>query len=389
MEVSAGLRKAYFARSIAIISAAELKPPALCPLPQRQIQAELASILDSLGRSSAFAQQLKTPITSLKRLQDTNHRVYIAASDADEPNDALMGTGGGSLRVVGFLKVGRKTLFLNGELGELRETRPLCVLDFYVRDSVQRKGHGLRLFKAMLENEKVEPQDLAYDRPSPKLIAFLGKNFGLAVAARPPNNFVFFTPKPSNDDVSAAVVQPAPGRFSRLRGARSSSVAPSTASSMASLADLPSRTSSDADLSRSGMHRDAADSAAAPPLRREHGSSTTSLPSLGRNGHATMTTGSAGSESEPPASRRQPASLPLPPFAVGNAIVGAPPPSTLPIRKPVPGHSTTGGSSNAASRSLYGSVSRLTDAMANARISELPQVGILPHLAPPRGFGGK
>jgi len=55
----------------------------------------------------------------------------------------------------------------------------VCVLDFYVDNSVQRGGYGKLLFDAMLEYQKVGPAKLAYDRPSPKLIAFMAKHFGL------------------------------------------------------------------------------------------------------------------------------------------------------------------------------------------------------------------
>jgi hypothetical protein len=44
----------------------------------------------------------------------------------------------------------------------------------------------------MLENEKVEPRLLAYDRPSPKLLNFLSKYYGLNDFTPQNNNFVVF-----------------------------------------------------------------------------------------------------------------------------------------------------------------------------------------------------
>lgn len=72
------------------------------------------------------------------------------------------------------------------------EMKPLCVLDFYVDHKVQRGGYGKQLFDAMLECEKQPPAKLAYDRPSPKLIGFMAKHFGLKSFVPQSNNFVVF-----------------------------------------------------------------------------------------------------------------------------------------------------------------------------------------------------
>ena len=53
--------------------------------------------------------------------------------------------------VIGFIKVGKKRLFLLDHYGNQNELYPLCVLDFYVHESQQRKGCGLKLFSHMLE----------------------------------------------------------------------------------------------------------------------------------------------------------------------------------------------------------------------------------------------
>jgi len=44
----------------------------------------------------------------------------------------------------------------------------------------------------MLEVEKVTPDKLAYDRPSPKLIGFCAKHYGLKSYQPQNNNFVVF-----------------------------------------------------------------------------------------------------------------------------------------------------------------------------------------------------
>ena len=48
------------------------------------------------------------------------------------------------------------------------------------------------LFEKMLEKEKVNPEKLAYDRPSPKLLGFLKKHYGLINYIPQNNNYVIF-----------------------------------------------------------------------------------------------------------------------------------------------------------------------------------------------------
>jgi len=45
-------------------------------------------------------------------------------------------------KVCGILKTGRKNLFYYDGLGNVKELKPLCVLDFYVHESMQRVGVG-------------------------------------------------------------------------------------------------------------------------------------------------------------------------------------------------------------------------------------------------------
>lgn len=112
-----------------------------------------------------------------------------------------------SKSVLGLLKVGEKNLFYHDNMGNIKELHPLCVLDFYVHESMQRMGVGKvmlnilsvclnellkELFEKMLQTENVSPAQLAYDRPSPKLIGFLKKHYGLMSYIPQNNNFVIF-----------------------------------------------------------------------------------------------------------------------------------------------------------------------------------------------------
>ncbi|KAI1902439.1 hypothetical protein AGOR_G00044770 [Albula goreensis] len=149
------------------------------PDPQRQI----STVIDELGKASAKAQQLAAPITSAPKLQSNRHHLYLLKEG--ESN-------GGRGVAVGFLKVGYKKLFLLDQQGAHVEIEPLCVLDFFVTENLQRHGYGLELFSYMLQHKRVEPVRMAYDRPSPKFLSFLEKHYGLKDSVPQVNNFVVF-----------------------------------------------------------------------------------------------------------------------------------------------------------------------------------------------------
>ncbi|XP_066580173.1 alpha-tubulin N-acetyltransferase 1 isoform X2 [Amia ocellicauda] len=144
---------------------------------------QIATVIDELGKASAKAQQLATPITSAAKMQSNRHHLYLL-KDRE-------GNGGRGM-AVGFLKVGYKKLFLLNHRGAHLETEPLCVLDFYISESLQRHGYGKEIFNYMLECERVEPQQMAFDRPSPKFQSFLKKHYSLEHCVPQVNNFVVF-----------------------------------------------------------------------------------------------------------------------------------------------------------------------------------------------------
>jgi alpha-tubulin N-acetyltransferase 1 len=94
--------------------------------------------------------------------------------------------------VEGMIKVGARELFYRDRSGRCKELSPVCVLDFYVHEKLQRQGLGKSLFSKMLISEKTFPNKLAYDRPSPKLLKFLQKHFELQSYVPQNNNFVIF-----------------------------------------------------------------------------------------------------------------------------------------------------------------------------------------------------
>ena len=139
--------------------------------------AQIAMVLDQMGEASSKAQQLPQTITSMGRFAGTNQRLFLKV----EGNTVL-----------GLLKTGERTIFYRNYAGVCKELNPLCVLDFYVHESLQRQGIGNNLFYFMLEYENILPNKIAYDRPSPKLLKFLDKHYGLKAYIPQNNNFVIY-----------------------------------------------------------------------------------------------------------------------------------------------------------------------------------------------------
>lgn len=137
----------------------------------------LREAVDALGVASGVAQNLKGPLTSVAKLVEMpGQRLYLLRAGA---------------RVSGLVKVGEKHLYYWRRGGGAQvELDPRCVLDFYV--VAQRRGDGKRVFDAMCAAERAEPREFAYDRPSPKMLPFLARHFGLTAFAEQPNNFVVF-----------------------------------------------------------------------------------------------------------------------------------------------------------------------------------------------------
>jgi alpha-tubulin N-acetyltransferase 1 len=170
-------------------------PPALEPRPATsfditmltaanfaQEQRSLEHELKQLGERSAIAQQLNGPITSAKKMVQNPDQVLFLARER------------GSARALGYIKFGPKDLFFYTKSGVVKSMRgQVCLLDFYVDDSIQRNGLGRLLFDEMIRYlNGPHPAFLAYDRPSPKLIGFMAKHFGLVRPDLQPNKYTIF-----------------------------------------------------------------------------------------------------------------------------------------------------------------------------------------------------
>ncbi|CAK0782603.1 hypothetical protein CVIRNUC_005808 [Coccomyxa viridis] len=139
-------------------------------------------MVDVIARSSAQAQGLRGPITSLQKLQRAGQTLYLAAER----------TVADRVRLVGLLKTGRKSLFLRDAGAAYCSRQLLCVLDFFVLPQHQRQGLGQALFQVFQATEQESPGSVAYDTPSPKLLSFLQKHYGLGDFMPQDNRFVVF-----------------------------------------------------------------------------------------------------------------------------------------------------------------------------------------------------
>jgi GNAT superfamily N-acetyltransferase len=138
------------------------------------------TVVDSMGRASASAQNLGAVITSAAKFARGADLIYLHYTPSLR-------------RVNALLRTGRKRLFIRDEAAAVAEIEPACVLDFYVHESLQRAGIGKQLFEFMLGVEgNNSPARYGYDRPSHKLLAFLSKHYALSTFVPQNNNFVVF-----------------------------------------------------------------------------------------------------------------------------------------------------------------------------------------------------
>lgn len=145
------------------------------------LRSQLMTVIDRMGDASAKAQGLHTVITTGRKLQLSDHILYIMKDSSGQRGS-----------VVGILKIGHKKLFVYDNHGAVNELEPMCVLDFYVHESRQRMGCGRQLFDFMLHDQGVSAQHLAIDKPSFKFSQFLNKHYHLRAEIPQVNNFVVF-----------------------------------------------------------------------------------------------------------------------------------------------------------------------------------------------------
>ncbi|VVC30102.1 Hypothetical protein CINCED_3A024697 [Cinara cedri] len=155
-----------------------------------ELQMMISNIVDKMGEASGIAQELKSPITSAEKLMRSDHILYLMTEQISQ----------GHFVVVGLLKMGWKKLYLFNKKGSRTEAMVYCLLDFYVHETRQRHGYGIKLMEYMLKDSKIQARQLAVDQPTNKLLQFLWKYFNLSKLVNQGNNFVIFEEFFENDD---------------------------------------------------------------------------------------------------------------------------------------------------------------------------------------------
>lgn len=159
----------------------------------RTLGAAFGAQLDALGVNSGQAQLLNGPITTVEKIEGSNHTTIVCNACNYEGGLPLTSSSSvTSARCVGYIKYGIKDLYFYHKNGKVSQCSPLCLLDFYVDESMQRGGLGIALFRQMLEQTGTVPHDIAYDRPSPKLIAFMRKHFNMVNPDLQPNRYAIY-----------------------------------------------------------------------------------------------------------------------------------------------------------------------------------------------------
>jgi alpha-tubulin N-acetyltransferase 1 len=147
-----------------------------------ELKNKMAFIIDEMGKLSAVAQEIKTPITSAHKLVNSDHMIYMMTEHSTPEH----------FSVVGILKMGWKKLYLYNKAGSQSEAMVFCLLDFYIHENKQRKGYGKHLFEYMLQDVQLEAKNLAIDKPTNKLLQFMWKHYQLSKLVNQGNNFVIF-----------------------------------------------------------------------------------------------------------------------------------------------------------------------------------------------------
>ncbi|XP_060873364.1 alpha-tubulin N-acetyltransferase 1-like [Metopolophium dirhodum] len=140
-------------------------------------------MIDEMGKVSAMAQELRSPITSAELLINSDHVLYMMIEHNTSANFV----------VVGILKTGWKKLCLyNKAVGSCKETMVYCLMDFYVHESRQHKGYGKYLIDYMLQDMHLRAKNLAIENPTKNLLEFMWKHFQLSKLVNQGNYFIVY-----------------------------------------------------------------------------------------------------------------------------------------------------------------------------------------------------
>ncbi|CAG9539814.1 unnamed protein product [Cercopithifilaria johnstoni] len=144
--------------------------------------------INNMGALSTAAQGLKRVLTTYDKIINSDDGQVLYLLWRKNPNNE------NSSIIIGLLKIGYKNLYLMDQSTRSFEVVPLCVLDFYVHDTLQRQGYGHALFDYMLQQENSSAENVAIDKPSQSLLQFMNKHYGLNDPVWQVTNFVVYPP---------------------------------------------------------------------------------------------------------------------------------------------------------------------------------------------------
>jgi len=176
-----------------------------------------AEFVNQIAADSAKAQGLKRPLTTFTKLaeSDDDQKLYILwqkESSGTTTNPV----------VFGYAKTTRKQLYLRNNHGHSYIHSPVCIMDFYIVDSSQRQGHGLKLFNFVLESENVSAGECAFDNPSKGFLSFLATQYNLTDPIWQSIRFVVFQHFFDNLEAQPEVAGYSSAQNSRASSRRSS-----------------------------------------------------------------------------------------------------------------------------------------------------------------------
>uniref|UniRef100_A0A0R3S5M8 Alpha-tubulin N-acetyltransferase n=1 Tax=Elaeophora elaphi TaxID=1147741 RepID=A0A0R3S5M8_9BILA len=144
--------------------------------------------INNMGALSIAAQGLKRVLTSYDKIINSDDGQVLYLLWRKNPNNEKASI------IIGLLKIGYKNLYLMDQSMKSFKVAPLCVLDFYVHDTLQRQGYGHALFDYMLQRENSSAENVAIDKPSQSLLQFMNKHYGLNNPIWQVTNFVVYPP---------------------------------------------------------------------------------------------------------------------------------------------------------------------------------------------------
>ncbi|MCP9265078.1 Alpha-tubulin N-acetyltransferase [Dirofilaria immitis] len=144
--------------------------------------------INNMGALSIAAQGLKRALTTYDKIVNSDDGQVLYLLWRKNPNNENASI------IIGLLKIGYKNLYLMDQCMRSFQVAPLCVLDFYVHDTLQRQGYGHALFDYMLQRENSSAENVAIDKPSQSLLQFMNKHYGLNDPLWQVTNYVVYSP---------------------------------------------------------------------------------------------------------------------------------------------------------------------------------------------------